>query len=294
MIFKDYYRILELGTNRITKTEIKSSYRLLAKKYHPDKNINDKKAEERFKNINEAYRVLTDDSAKKKYDRIWTSSVGKNINKRENNQNKNRDSVFSEFFQMFFGEMNQKVINKQIPKKGDDIETEIAVSIEDAFYGLEKKISLKDVNGSKKTFSVKVPSGIRNNEKIRIVDQGKSGLYGGKNGDLLIKMKIEEDDRYKINGLDILTELILSPWEAALGTKVSILSLDGSETINIPAGMQSGEKIKIEQKGYKTPTGERGDLIVEAKIAVPKELTEEEKNLFEKMSNISKFKPRKS
>ena len=264
MIFKDYYRILELQTNRVTMQEIKNSYRELAKKYHPDVNIENKAAEERFKDINEAYRVLSDATAKRKYDRMWNNYIGNKKRKEFEESKRSSDSAFSDFFNMFFGNVQEdveerKTKNKRPPIKGDNIETEIKVSIEDAYYGLTKKIALRTVDGSMKTFSVKVPSGIRNNEKIRLIGQGKEGQNGGKNGDLFIRINIENNEKFKLDGCDLKTDLFLTPWEAALGTKTQIDSIDEEVALYIPAGMQSGEKLTIPQKGYKDGKGARGN-----------------------------------
>ena len=298
MIFKDYYRILELQTNRVTMDEIKNSYRELAKKYHPDVNIENKMAEDRFKDINEAYRVLSDSSAKRKYDRMWNNYIGNKKRKEFEESRRSSDSVFSDFFNMFFGNVKdegeeKKTKNKKPPIKGENIETEINVSIEDAYYGLSKKISLRTVNGNMKTFSVKVPAGIRDSEKIRLIGQGKEGQNGGKNGDLFIKINIEDNNKFKLKGCDLYTNLYLTPWEAALGTKTQIDSIDESVALYIPPGIQSGEQVKIAQKGYKDGKGTRGDLVAEVKIMVPTELKDNEKELFEKMAEISTFNPRK-
>ena len=198
---------------------------------------------------------------------------------------------------MFFGnirEEKEEVLkkNKKPIIKGENIETEVDVSIEEAFYGLSKKISLRTVDGNMKTFSVKVPSGIRDKEKIRLIGQGKEGQNGGKNGDLFIKINIKDNEKFKLKGCNLITDLYLTPWEAALGTRVKIASIDDEVSLYIPEGMQSGEKLRIPQKGYKDGKGGRGDLVAEVKILVPKKLNEEEKKLFEKMSKISKFNPR--
>ncbi len=298
MIFKDYYRILELETNRVSIDKIKANYRELAKKYHPDVNIENKAAEERFKDINEAYRVLSDSNAKRKYDRMWNNYVGNKKKKEFEESKRASDSVFSDFFNMFFGNVREEKeeIQKKTKKpaiKGENVETEIDVSIEEAFYGLQKKISLRTVEGNMKTFSVKVPSGIRNNEKIRLIGQGKEGENGGKNGDLLIRINIQDNNKFKLNGCDLYTDLYLTPWEAALGTRVKVASIDENVSLYIPAGMQSGERVKIPQKGYKDGKGGRGDLVIEAKIVVPKMLTEEERASYENMAKVSKFNPRK-
>lgn len=295
MVFKDYYRILELETNKVDKEEIKNAYRTLAKKYHPDMNIKEAMAEERFKDINEAYQVLMNDSAKRKYDRIWVANRLKRPGNKEK-RHKNSDSLFSEFFNVFFGESEVKDKSKnkknKIPIKGEDIETEINVSLEEVFYGTNKKVSLRTINGQVKTFIIKVPAGIRNNEKIRLAGQGKSGKNGGTNGDLFIKIKILEHEQYKLDGSDLYTDLKLTPWEAALGARVSIECLDGNVIVFVPPGIGSGEKIRLPKKGYMTGFGGRGDLVAEVKIVVPKKLTEEETELFEKLQQISKFMPR--
>ncbi len=286
MIYKDYYKILDLKTSRVSIDEIKVAYRAAAKKYHPDLNVGDSLAEERIKDINEAYRTLSVPASKRKYDRIWNSR--NNINNYQKIKGKN-------IFNMFLGntEINEET-DRKLPQRGEDIETEINVKLEEAFYGLEKKISLRTVDGKMKTFSVKVPDGIRNGEKIRLIGQGKPGKNGGKNGDLFIKINIENSKTFKLFSSDLYTDLLLTPWEAALGTRTSVQTIDGETTIYIPQGMESGEKIKIPNKGYKDGKGGRGDLVAEIKIVVPKKLTGEENKLFEKLKEVSKFSPRNS
>ena len=294
MIFKNYYKILELETSRVSEDEIKNAYRKAVKKYHPDINLGDSLAEERIKDINEAYKVLSNSSSKRKYDRMWNANVGR---KKLEESKRDSNSIFSDFFNMFFGnveidEQVKKIKNGKNPVRGEDIETEIKVTIEDAFFGLTKKISLITIEGKMKTFTVAIPAGIRNGEKIRLIGQGKPGENGGKNGDLLIKINIENNNKFKLEGYDLYTNLFLTPWEAALGTRVKINSIDDETQVYIPQGIQSGEIVKIQSKGYKNGQGGRGDLIVEVRIMVPKQLTDEEKKLFEELGKISKFNPR--
>ncbi len=287
MKYKDYYKLLGLETSRVSIEEIKSAYRASAKKYHPDLNVGDTLAEERIKDINEAYRILSIPSSKRKYDRIWNSR-----NNVKNYQKIKGKNIFS----MFLGDVQniekEEKKNSNNPVKGENIETEIKVSLEDAFYGHEKKISLRTVEGKMKSFSVKIPEGIRNGEKIRLIGQGKRGTNGGKNGDLLIKIDIENDKVFKLYGCDLCTDLKLTPWEAALGTRVDIKTIDGETKVYIPQGIQSGEKIKIPSKGYKDGKGSRGDLVAEVKIMVPKELELDEREMFEKLKEMSRFNPR--
>ena len=300
MIFKDYYKILGLETNKVNSDQIKIAFREQAKKYHPDVNGGNTRTEERFKDINEAYRVLSNSSSKRKYDRMWNNYVGKKLAKQGYEESsRSKESVFSDFFNIFFGTPssdNQEETNvktkKKNPIKGENVETEINVGIEDAYYGTEKKISLRTVNGKMKTFSVKIPEGIRDGEKIRLLGQGKQGINGGKNGDMYIKVNIQNNNKFKLQGYDIVTDLFLTPWEAALGKRVNIDSVDDTVSIYVPPGIQSGEKVKIPQKGYKDGRGSRGDLIAEVKTVVPKRLTDDEKELFEKLKTISKFNPR--
>lgn len=299
MIFKDYYKILALETNRVSSEQIKNAYRSAAKKYHPDLNVGDKLAEEKIKDINEAYRVLSNQTTKRKYDRMWVSNVGRNKNKKKKIEESSRssDSIFSDFFNMFFGNiesLKEKATDKieRMPVKGENIETSIDVEIEEVFYGLDKKVSLKNLNGKNKVFNVTIPAGIKNGEKIRLIGQGKEGSAGGKSGDLLIKVNILDNDKFRIKGNDLYTNLYLTPWEAALGTNVKIDSIDDSTEVTIKSGTQTGEIITLPEKGYKYADGQRGNLITEIKVVVPQKLTDEEKGLFEKLNQISNFNPR--
>ena len=286
MVYKDYYKILGLETSKVTLDEIKIAYRTSAKKYHPDVNVGDVLAEERIKDINEAYRVLSTPATKRKYDRTWNANYYK-----EQRKNRGKES----FFDIFLGNVNtslNKEEDKKVPLKGEDVDTEIHISVYDAFYGLEKRISLRDVYGKIKTLTVVVPKGIRDGEKIRLIGQGKVGKNGGKNGDLFIKVNIDSDNKFRLKGCDLYTDLLLSPWEAALGTRVNLKTIDGETKVYIPQGIQSGEVIKIPQKGYQNGNGGRGDLIAEIKIMVPKKIDSSEKEMFQKLKEMSKFNPR--
>ena len=253
MKFKDYYKILELENSKVTTEQIKNAYRKQAKKYHPDVNVGNKVAEERIKDINEAYRVLSNLASKRKYDRTWNYNIGY---KQKKAKQKTSSDVAGEFFGMFFG--------------NNEIKEELSQS--------------------------KIPAvkGIQNGEKIRLIGQGKQGQNGGKNGDLYIKINIEDGKKYRLNGTDLHTIIPISPWEAALGTKAKVNSIDDTKTqIYIPNGIQSGEIIEIPQKGYKNSKGERGNLIAQIKIVVPDKLTKEETEMFKKLKEISKFNPRR-
>ena len=292
MRFKDYYKILELENSKVTAEQIKNAYRKQAKKYHPDVNVGNKVAEEKIKDVNEAYRILSNPITKKKYDRTWNYNIGYRRKK-----TKTSGEIAGEFFGMFFGnsDIKEELAQSKIPAvKGENIETEINITIEDGFYGAEKTIGLKDLEGKIKNITIKVPEGIQNGEKIRLIGQGKDGKNGGKNGDLYIKINIEDGKKFKLNGKDLYTIVPISPWEAALGTKAKVNSIDDTKTqIYIPSGIQSGETIEIPEKGYKNSKGERGNLIAQIKIVVPDKLTKEETEIFKRLKQISKFNPRR-
>ncbi len=292
MKFKDYYKILELEDNRVTLEQIKTAYRKQAKKYHPDVNVGNKLAEEKIKDINEAYKILSETSTKRKYDRTWNYAIG-----RKKNHVKTTSQMAGEFFGMFFGnnDTKEEIGQSTIPAiNGEDIETEINITIEEGFFGANKTILLKDIENNNKKITMKLPEGVKNSEKIRLAGQGKPGKNGGKNGDLYIKINIEDSKKYQLRNNDLYTVIPITPWEAVLGTKLKVKSIDDSETqIYVPNGVQSGEVFEIPGKGYKMKNGERGKLIGKIEIVVPDKISKEEKEIFKKLKEISKFNPRK-
>ena len=290
MVVKNYYKILDLETSHVSIDEIKSAYRQAAKKYHPDLNVGDSLAEERFKDINEAYKVLSDATARRKYDRMWNSKFGKG--KKAFTSKSQKGAIIDMFLGNIDNTEKVETSKKANPVKGENIETQISVNIYDAFYGLEKQIALKTVDGDTKTYTVKVPQGIRDGEKIRLIGQGKPGENGGKSGDLLIQINIEGDNKFKLDGTNINTDLLLTPWEAALGVRTSVKSIDDETKVYIPEGTQSGEKIRIPNKGYYINKTDRGDLVAEIKVVVPKHISVEEKEMYQKLSEVSNFNPR--
>ena len=290
MVVKNYYKILDLETSHVSIDEIKSAYRQAAKKYHPDLNVGDSLAEEKIKDINEAYKVLSVPSSKRKYDRIWNSKFGKG--KKAFTSKSQKGAIIDMFLGNIDNTEKVETSKKANPVKGENIETQISVNIYDAFYGLEKQIALKTVDGDTKTYTVKVPQGIRDGEKIRLIGQGKPGKNGGKSGDLLIQINIEGDNKFKLDGTNINTDLLLTPWEAALGVRTSVKSIDDETKVYIPEGTQSGEKIRIPNKGYYINKTDRGDLVAEIKVVVPKHISVEEKEMYQKLSEVSNFNPR--
>lgn len=289
MSFKDYYEILGLKTNKVSIDEIKVAYREQAKRYHPDRHMGDSHSEDKFKEINEAYKILSDSKERKKYDRNWYvyRQRKKKIQDRDNEEKK----TFKEkLLSILFGinpikKKDTRNINKT-PEKGENIETEADINIIEAFNGTSKKLKLLAVDGKTRTFSLDVPAGIQNNDKIRFVGQGKAGKNGGKNGDLLVKIHIKDTKEFKLKGADIYKEVSITPWEAALGTKLTVQSIDGEVSIVVPKGTQSGEKFLIKDKGYKVGRGMRGNFYIVTKIVVSKKLTKQEEELYLKLKEL--------
>lgn len=298
MIFKDYYKILGIESPKATIDDIKTAYREQAKKYHPDVNVGNKNAEERFKDINEAYKTLTNQSTKRKYDRMWNAHIGRRKNKAK--QNKEQKTTRQELLSVLFGLNTKKEETdsenskrkQKTPQQGENVETEIQISVIEGFFGLTKSISLRTVEGKMKTFKVTIPAGIRNGEKIKLMGQGRPGKNGGKNGDLLIKINMSEDKEYKLVGSDIYTTVNICPWEAVLGTKINVDAIDETIGVFIPQGIQTDEEIQIPDKGYRDSKGGRGKFIIRVRIMISKNISEKEKELYKEIKKISKFNPR--
>lgn len=294
MKYKNYYKILGLNSSKVTDDEIKSAYRKLAKKYHPDINPGNFEATEKFKDVNEAYQTLTDESKKRKYDRIHFVYSLKDSVSIKNIKEYISQSGTQEFKEMFLGKQSiVKMKGKVSDTKGENIEVELNISLEEAFKGTQKKIALKIDGNTTKTFDVRVPNGITSGSKLRLKGQGKATRKGISAGDLLIKVNVLENEKFKLDGADLLVDVPLTPSEAILGCKVEVETLEDNITLEIPAGTNSGEKFKFDKKGYFDIEGNRGDLIAQAKIIIPKEISTEEKKLYEKIEKINKGTPKR-
>ena len=295
MKYKDYYKILGLKSHKVTADEIKSAYRKLAKKYHPDINPGNLQAAERFKDVNEAYQVLIDEDSKRKYNRkhiIFSFREVVNIN---TIKSKIDSSGASEFIEMFIGKtQTNNIKTKKCESKsvGENLESLIDITLEEAFNGVNKKISFKDSDDKMRNITVKIPSGIVNGGKIRIKGQGKKGKNGGLPGDLLIKINILEDKRFKLEKSDLIIDLPITPSEAVLGCNINVETIDSQVSVEVKPGVASNELIFIDNSGYFDENGKRGRLIVKPKIVVPKEISTQERELYKKLQKITSFMPR--
>ena len=313
MQYRNYYEILGVDKNA-SQEDIKKAYRKLAKKYHPDANPGNKEYEEKFKAINEAYEVLGDEEKRRKYDSFGEgfnfhdgydfdpSKYGFGNNVRYEYRT-SADNDFSDFFNLFFGNgafdigelfgrsaRGARYTARQRPIEGEDSEAQIEITPEEGFFGVEKQLSISR-NGKEKKISFKIPAGIKEGEKIKLSGQGNPGIHGGRSGDLYLTVKFKPQSRFEVEEDDLVAELDLTPWEAALGAEVPFDTIDGRIIVKTPPGVQTGGRIRVAGKGYKDRTGRRGDLFIKVRIVNPPALSKEERELYERLKQVSRYKP---
>lgn len=304
MDFKDYYKILGVEPDADLKT-IKTAYRKLARKYHPDVS-EDKDAENKFKNVAEAYAALKDAEKRAEYDELrkyardgqhfepppgWRSSS-------------NHSGDFSDFFESIFGAAGSRGPHAhhetRFSFRGQDIETELPIFLEETLSDEKKTISFQlphyDTNGQrladvKKTLNVKIPKGVTEGERIRLKDQGGPGIGEGQNGDLYLHIRLVPHPLFDVEGHNLTITVPIAPWEAILGTKIEVPTLSGNINLTLPANSQTGKRMRIKGKGLTSKTG-MSDLYVLLKIVVPEQTDEETRQLWKTLSEKTLFNPR--
>ena len=309
--YKDYYQILGVEKSADAK-EIKKAYRKLAREFHPDVS-KDPDAEERFKEIAEAYEVLGDGEKREQYDSVgtgytagqefrpppgWEHGAGTEYEYRTAGD-------FSDFFEQMFGGRGGPSFRTEYrrpPMRGADHEAEIEVSLQEAFDGIKRRISLEaaeitpdgQVERHTKTLDVTVPAGSTQGTRIRLKGQGGAGTDGAPSGDLFLRVSIRPDHRFELEGRNLKTHLDIAPWEAALGAQIPLKLMDGkTASLTIKPGARSGTQLRLKARGMPARGRKQaGDLIAELRIVVPSELTEAERELFEKLAETSDFNPR--
>ncbi len=326
MSYKDYYEIL--GVKRdASEGEIQKAFRKLARKYHPDVNKDDPKAEERFKEAKEAHEVLKDEKKRKLYDQY--GSAWKAISEGRQPppgaerfrydfggagaQGVDPNDLSSLFEQFFAGQHAGNPFGGQAnpfggmggmgggfggrarrgPQRGSDIESVFHLGIEDGYKGGARELGITTEGQGTSHINLKIPAGVRDGQKIRLQGRGSPGLMGGPAGDLFLEVKLVADERFRFDGDDVITTLKISPPEAVLGTKAEVHTLDGTVQLKIPAGSSTGRKIRLKERGYPQASGTKSDLYVAIEIAVPSEPSEEERKLYEELAKVSTFDPRK-
>ena len=315
---KDYYKILDIPEFS-TADEIKSAYRHLARKWHPDVAGGSPDVIAKFKEINEAYEILSDKNRKADYDtarRFYSYAKSSSKTTEEEPQRKDtyhtKKQGFSFNWEEFISKKYKDAQKKaESPKRGDDIYSDVEISVFEAAGGTTKIINMlqtqicpkcngrKFVNASKcpyckgkgetstyKRFNVKIPAGIKDKSKIRLAGEGGKGINGGANGDLYLTIHIKEPKNYKTDGLNILKTIPIAPYEAALGAEITIPTLKGNVSFKIAPNTQNGQKIRLSGCGI-VQNNKVGDMIVTVEIQIPKSLTQEEINLYQKLREIS-------
>ena len=323
MEFQDYYKILGISKDASQK-EIQRAYRKLARKYHPDVNKGEG-AEGKFKQINEANEVLKDPEKRKLYDTYgnnWQQAGDQppHRNNRGFSQGADRKGFsrtfhfdgsgksgdtegFSDFFENLFGggSANRHTdTGYDFDMPGRSHEAEITVSLADVYHGVTKAISLQTYEADEsgqvrpvtRTLNVKIPKGVTNGGVIRLTGQGDKGVGQGVAGDLLLQVNIAPDPRFQVDGHDLRTIVPVSPWEAALGGKIKVQTVDGAVILSIPKGSQNGGKLRVRGKGIPNREGGAGDIIVQLEIRMPDHLNNEEEQLLRELSTKSNFNPR--
>jgi curved DNA-binding protein len=313
--FKDYYAIL--GLNKTASSEeIKKAYRKLARKYHPDLNPGDKTAEAKFKEINEANEVLSDPDKRRQYDRFgqyWQQAREGGVPPREGfgveefdfGRYGSFDDFIDELLGRFRGSPGRKVYTYRTasgrPSEVEDLrgsrfrssapapDTEAAISLtlSEAFHGTQKRLQ---INGEK--LDVRIPPGVESGSRLRLKGKGATSPYSQQRGDLYLTIGLLNHPFFRLTGHDLLCEISITPDEAVLGTQIEVPTPDGIATLTIPAGVRSGQTLRLRGKGWIKPKGGRGDLLVKLQIVSPKHLSPIERECYEKIRANRSFNPR--
>jgi len=315
--FRDYYETLGVAKTAAPE-EIKSAFRKLARKHHPDMAKAKEKAaaEERFKQINEAYEVLSDPEKRSKYDQLgadWNQpggfqpppdwgrggSGGGGFRRYAGGNGGGVEfefggTGFSDFFEAFFGGGRGESAfgggfgrRPATAERGQDVEADLMVTLEEALHGSTRQVSLRRSDSEKvETYQVKIPRGVHEGQRIRLAGQGEAGVGGGKKGDLFLRVRLARHPDFSVEGNDLIYEVALEPWRAALGTEIEVPTLEGGRRLKIPAGTQAGQRFRLRDRGLPTANEGRGNLYVVAEITIPKKLTEAERELWERLARL--------
>ncbi len=313
--FRDYYETLGVAKTA-DAAEIKSAFRKLARVHHPDvvKPKEKAAAEEKFKQINEAYEVLSDPEKRAKYDQLgadWNQPGGFPPPGRggggggfRRSGGGNGEGVefefggtgFSDFFEQFFGGGRGESAfgggsgfgrRPMTAERGQDVEADIMVTLEEALNGSKRQVSLRRGGSDKvEAYQVKIPRGVHEGQRIRLAGQGEAGAGGGNSGDLFLRVRLARHPDFSVEGNDLIYEATLEPFQAVLGTELEVPTLEGNRRLKIPAGTQSGQRFRLRERGLPTANGSRGHLYVAADIAIPKSVTDEQRKLWEQLAGL--------
>ena len=314
--FQDYYEALGVPRDA-SADDVRRAYRKLARQHHPDVN-KEPGAEDRFKQISEAYEVLRDEDKRRRYDRLGSNwKAGQDVSGAPGFEEafRNRsgsgfsdvrgdfgggdfgDTGFSDLFESLFSRAGRGGRGGDggsgfgsFSMRGSDQEAVLELSLEEAARGGRRQVSFADG----RSFQVEIPRGVRDGQVIRLAGEGGDGIGGGARGDLLLRIRLLPHPRFRVEGRDLYVDLPITPWEGALGATVPVPTLDGEAKVSVPAGSSTGRRLRLRGQGL--PAGEGGtpgNLYAAIQVQIPKKLTKAERELFEKLEKTSKFDPRK-
>ena len=313
--FRDYYETLGVPKTA-TEDEIRTAFRKLARKHHPDVAKDKKAAEEKFKEINEAYEVLSDAEKRKKYDQLgagwnqpggfqpppgWEAQQpGGGFQQWQWGGGENGGvefefggTGFSDFFEAFFGGGRGRSAfggfggRQATAERGADVEADIMVTLEEALHGSTRTVSLRRAGSNKvENYQVKIPRGVHEGQRIRLAGQGEAGVRGGKSGDLFLRVRLAKHPDFSVERRDLVHEVKIEPWQAVLGSELLVPTLEGNVRLKIPPGTQSGQRFRLRGRGLPSTSGTRGNLYVDVQINVPKKLTEREREVWRELAKL--------
>lgn len=309
MEYKDYYKILGVDRNA-TQEEIKKAYRKLARQYHPDMNPGDKAAEEKFKEINEAYEVLSDPEKRRRYDqfgadwsrwqagggpggfedfaRQWFGQAGPHVQYVDLDELFGQAGSLGDLFELLFGGVRARpragTRRPTATMKGQDVEMPVEITLEEAFHGTTRQVERADG----RVVTVKIPPGARTGSRIRFAGLGQPGLFGGPPGDLYLTVTVKPHPVFRVEGSDLWRDLPVDLYTAVLGGEVPVETMEGTVMLKIPPGTSCGTKFRLRGKGMPRPGNaeRRGDLYVVVHIQVPQRLSARERELFEELARL--------
>lgn len=280
---QDYYQILGVGEDA-SQDEIAKAYKKKARELHPDRNPDAPEAEEAFKTLGEAYETLKDPDQRARYDMMRRGGF-------------DLGSLFGAFAGGFggFGGFRGST---RVRRHGADIDAEVTLRLEELLHGARREFVRPPPAGQRpphpprETVEIDIPRGVLEGDVIRFTGYGQPGFGGGRPGDLFLRVRLAPHPTFSVDGPHLGMHVPVTPWEAALGATVEVPTLEGSATLRIPGGVQGGQRLRLKGQGLPTRDGERGDLYATIQIAIPKELTKKERDLFEKLAKVSKLDPR--
>ena len=302
MAKRDYYEILGVGRDADDK-QLKKAFRKFARKYHPDLNPNNKEAEQRFKEVNEAYEILSDPAKRKQYDSFGHAAFDAGFQGSEGFRPRTggfdpraaQDRGFGSIFEDIFGDVfSGRRESQPVPETGKDLVYNLEIDLKDAYHGTSTYVNIqRGARLQSEQIMVKIPPGVDNGTKVRVAGKGGAGIRGGKSGDLYIITSIRPDRFYERKGDDLYCEVPITISEAALGAKIEVPTMDGTASMTIPSVTQGGQLFRLKEKGMPHLKGGRsGNQYVKVIITIPKNLTEEDKELFKKISALYTENPR--